>query len=309
MTKKRIVIGGIYFPVTAALEYLVRAFKRRDDVEIITAGSYHGRNIPWAGVSILPENYIFKPDIIMPAMAIGTEVPISMLQSRLSGKIDLLLQVDAGLHFTGKLNDCINATFLTDPHVLRGFYDRVKPQYDFVFCSQTPYAHPNNDEYYVPYAADAEWHDYELQDKKYDVVLIGNAYANRVDLINTLNNMGVKTYFRLGIGKGDVRPILNQSVIGLNWSSLDDLTARVWETMATGIIPVINRVTDLQHFFREGEHYLGFQTKEEAIAQIMKVLANPGQYADIGMRARALVRDEHLWDHRVNTLLDIIWGK
>lgn len=307
--KKRIVTVGQHFGITAALEYIVRALKRRNDVEVITAGAFHGRNIPWAGVSVLPEKYVFQPDIAMPALPIGAEVPISMLQSRLPFDPDLILQVDAGFHCVGKLKYCVNVTFLTDPHVLRDYYNKVKSQYDYVFCSQTPYAH-GEDEYYLPYAADAEWHDYELQEKKYDVVLIGNSYSNRVDLINTLNAMGVRTCFKLGIGKEDLKTVLNQSIIGLNWSSLQDLTARVWETMGVGIIPLVNRVPDLQHFFREGEHYLGFNTKEEAITQITKILSNPGQYTDIGQRARNIVRKEHLWDHRVQTIFDTIgWGK
>jgi hypothetical protein len=306
-SKKRVLITGIFFPITACLEYIVRAFKRLPDWEVVTAGSAYGRNIVWETVKFLPESYIFDPDIKFPPVGIGVDIPMGMLVPRLGGQqFDLILQVDAGLHFTGKLDGAINATILTDPHVLRDFYDRVNHQYDFVFCTQSNY--PTNrdvNEMYIPYGYDPEWHQFQPREKNYDVVLIGNNYSNRVDLINNLNALGVRTCFKLGVGKQEIGDLMNESIIGLNWSSMDDLTARVWETMGCGLIPVVNRVTDLRWFFVENEDYLGFSDKAEAIHKITEVLKNPGNYQSLIESYTPKIKHS-TWDDRLRVMLEIM---
>lgn len=302
MNKTKVLVSANWFGITACAEYVVRALKRRTDVEVKTIGAFPGRSIAWANPSVLPEKYVFRPDYPLPAMPIGAEVPIQMISNQLKQfHPDMFIQVDAGFHFIGKIDNCINITILTDPHVLREYYNKVKSQYDIVFCTQTPYS-VGGDEFYLPYAYDSEWHKSVIQDKIYDVMLIGNTYANRVDLMDTLSNDGIKTYFKLGIAKDDVTELMSQSLIGLNWSSLDDLTARVWEIMGCGQIPVINRVTDLQYFFKEDEDYLGFSTKQEAIDKIKMVLENPGMYYQTVLNYTKKL-SLHTWDERVKTIL------
>lgn len=307
-----VVISGIYFPVTAALEYWVRAFKRREDCNVITVGPYPGLQIPWTknGVMgvIMPEKYDFKPTIPLPYNGFQQNAPIIYIENQFpETKIDLWLDVNAGFFLEGQPRNGIRATFLTDPHQFRFWYDRIIHNYQFVFCPQMPYASPN--EIYLPYAADSEWHTPIVPplEKLYDVALIGNYYATRVDLMNTLRNNGKRVFFELGFGRDDAQKIYAQSLIGINWSSMADLTARVFELASMEITPLVNRVPDLAGLFDEGVDYIGFDTKEQAIEQVDYLLNNPEKAREIAINARqTILRDGHTWDDRANTILETV---
>jgi hypothetical protein len=305
---KRIVVSGIYYAVTAALEYFVRAFERRNDCEVITVGPYAGLHMPWSknGVAgmIMPEKYDFRPDIVLPLQGFGQHAPISIIENKV-GKVDLWLDVNAGFYLQGKPKTGIRATFLTDPHVLRGYYDGLLHNYEYVFCSQTPYARVG--EHYLPYACDSEWHKpLENVEKIYDVALIGNYYPHRVTLVERLRAMGMKVFFDIGYAKDDMQLIYNQSKIGLNWSTLDDLNARVFELMGLGLPSVMNTVTDMNDLFESGKDYLSFSTPEQAIELIKHLLANEEIAKNIGENARnKIISDGHTWDDRVETIIKI----
>lgn len=311
MDKKNIVISGIYFPVTAALEYIVRAFKRREDCNVITVGPYPGLQIPWTknGVMgvIMPEKYDFKPTLPLPYNGFQQNAPTIYIENQFQDiKIDLWLDVNAGFYLEGQPKNGVRATFLTDPHQFRQWYDNIKHNYTYTFNPQTPYASPN--EIYLPYAADSEWHipvNPPLE-KIYDVALVGNYYPHRVDLMNTLKSNGKRTFFELGFGREDAQQIYAQSIIGINWSSMQDLTARVFELASMGIVPLVNRVPDLPGLFQENVDYIGFDTKEQAMVQIDYILNNPEIAKEIGNNARNnIINNNHTWDNRAKTILEV----
>lgn len=295
----KVVFAGLHYAITAALEYLVRAAKRRDDLEVITIGPYFGTTMPYLNGMQVPLKYDFKPTLILPTTH---SAPIEFIENRVGGKVDLWVDVNAGYRLDGKPKHGKRVTFLTDPHVLRREYDEVAHQYDTIYCSQRAYMRPN--EVYLPYGYDIEWHAPEDAEKIYDVALVGNVYADRITLFNKLREMGVREYLKVGVGKDDMRRVYAQSKIGINWSSLDDLTARVFELMGCGICPVLNRVTDLPEHFNEGVEYLGFTGLNEAIDQIQYALNNPLEAEKIGYAARnAVVSGKHSWDERLDVIL------
>lgn len=302
-----VVISGYFYAITAALEYFVRAFKRVG-CEVYTVGPYAGLMMPWTnkmGITgmQMPERYDFRPDFVIPNLSFGSTLPISMVENRLPWKPDLWLDVNAGFYLSGKPKNGIRTTFLTDPHVLRSYYDGLLHNYEFVFCSQTPYA--KHGEIYLPYACDAEWHTPKEEEKLFDVALVGNFYPHRVDLVNRLSNMGYKVFFDLGVGKEDLAKIYNQSRVGLNWSTLKDLNARVFELLGIGCCAVMNRVPDME-LFDEGIHFLGFDTAEQAIEQIKFALENPEKAKIIAENGRkAIIEGNHTWDDRARTILEL----
>jgi len=91
--------------------------------------------------------------------------------------------------------------------------------------------------------------------------------------------------------------------VGLNWSSLQDTTARVFEIMAFGIAPVLNRTPDLMEMFSEGEDFWGFDTLDEAVRQVDFCLDHPLSAEAIALQARQSV-EPHSWDARVQTVLE-----
>jgi len=303
---KNIVISGHFFAITAALKYIVEACKRNKELNVITVGSYHGINMPYPNVRIVKKEYDFRPDYAFPPMPIGNSyIPIEMVENRLGIKPDIWLNVDAGFRFSGKPKNGININFLTDPHTsLRKIYTENKSNYDYIFNPQTPYM--ENDEIYLPYAADCIYNaPLEGIEKIYDVCIIGNYYQHRVDLINKLRKMGYKCFFELGYTGKDSQLIMNQSKICINWSSLDDLTARVFETLATGIILLTNRVTDINKHFIENEDYFGFSTENEAIEKVKYIIDKYEKLKKIGENGRnKIIQNHHFWDDRINTILE-----
>jgi hypothetical protein len=309
MTKINVLIDGIFFPVTACLEYLVRAFKKRDDCDVLTVGPYTGLNIPWGSSAgmVMPERYDFPPDIKLPFNGLYTRAPTKYIESQLKDFVpDLVLDVNAGFCLEGIPTHGVWATFLTDPHVLRSWYNIVKANYNFVFCPQIPYA--NENEIYLPFAADSEWCTPIETEKLMDVTIIGNHYENRINLMKTEQIKGRRTRFDIGVAKADMQLAYSQSIIGVNWSSMQDLTARVFEVSCLGIVPVINLVPDLNKLgFIDGKHFLGFTSQMEAELKINLALNDPALAAEIGKTARQkILTDHHTWDDRAQTILEVV---
>jgi hypothetical protein len=305
----KIAISGLAFAVTAHFEYIVRAFKRRTDCEVMVIGPYAGLQMPWTrnGVTgiVMPDSYDFKPDIPLQFNGFGQTAPIGYIEAQLHDfKPDLWLDCDSGFHLDGTPKTGVRATFMGDPHVLRDYYNGHKHNYQYVFNPQNN--HSTSDEYYLPYAADPIWHSpIEDTEKIYDVALIGNFYAHRVEFMNGLRAQGKNVFFDLGPAKEDARLIYAQSRVGINWSTLDDLNARVFELMCMGIAPVMNRVPGMA-LFDEGVEYLGFDTAGQANGQIDLLLHEPEVAKTMGINARnKIIKDGHTWDDRVQTILEV----
>lgn len=306
-----IVIAGTHYSVTAALMYITRAFKNRTDCKVVTVGPYPGLWMPWtkngvAGMQ-MPESYDQTPDIPLQYDGGIQSAPITFIENRLpDGFIpDLWLDVNAGFYLDGRPKNGLRTRFLTDPHTgLRGIYNDTTHLYDYTFNPQANYA--NAGEIYLPYGADSVWHK-RIPDleRLYDVALIGNIYAHRVQLMNNLAGV-CRTFFELGPAQEDARRIYSQSFIGINWSSMDDLTARVFELMSLGNVPLINRVSRLNGLFEENTHYLGFSSEGEAIGKVRDILANPTEGEKIAQNAQeVIISNKHTWDDRVETILQV----
>lgn len=299
-----IVITGHHWAVTAALESIVRAFRLLGH-NVISAGGYNGVSMPWHGCNIVNQKYEFRPDIILPSTQ---EIPIAFVEHKLSFIPDLWIDVNAGQWLSGKPKNGIRTTFLTDPHVLSGIYKNIVHNYQYIFNPQKSYWLNMPNEHYVPYAADSGWyHPLQGVEKTIDVSLIGNIYQNRILLFNELDNRRYATQFGLGLAKDDANLVYNKSKIGVNWSSLLDITARVFELPATGVIPVINRVPYLTDFFVENEDYIGFSDLTEVINKISDIVYNYDNYKQIGINAyNKMLTGKHFWTDRAKQILEII---
>jgi len=311
MKKIKVVLFSHFFAVTAASEYFVRALKRRSDVELKTVGSYHGLDMSvWGnGISNMPNDYDFKPDICLPPLPIGdSNIPVQMVENLLGGfQPDLWLTVDSGIRMVGKPKNGINTVFYTDPHTgLVEFYRRTQEQYDYRFNPQRQYVVSDN-EYYIPYGADKEWNaPLENVEKIYDCVLLGNYYPQRIELRDRLNGLGYKTLLKLGVAKKDAQIVHNQSKICLNLTSMKDLNARVFETMGCKVPLLTNRLEDLDNLFVENEHYFGYSTIDESIDKVKWILENYDKALIVAENGYDEVHRLHLWDNRVQTIFDLI---
>jgi len=214
--------------------------------------------------------------------------------------IDVWIEVDAGFYLDPKPKGLV-IHIATDPHVLD--YNRQRELADYFFCMQTPYM--KEGDYFLPYAFEPGVHyEEESVEKVYDASLIGLHYPQRTEWINKLNTKGLHTYYDLGPIFDEYRHLLNQTKIGLNWSSKDDLVARVWELMGMGIPVVTNYVPDIGIFFEDGTHYLGFNDIDGAVDAVMEIYRNPEIGYHIAEKAKEAVK-EHTYDHRIEKIFEI----
>jgi hypothetical protein len=221
------------------------------------------------------------------------------VENQLPQKPDLWIQIDADFYFEGRPQNGKNVIVATDPHVLN--YDRQRTFADTFYSMQACYAKPGDE--YLPYAYDPIWHAPEEQERLFDVCLLGLHYAHRNLLVDRLRLNGVKVYYDLGPSFDEARTIYNQAPIGINWSSKDDLTARVFELLGMQRLAVVNSVPDLPRFFRDGKDLVTFTELDEAVEKILHYLANEEQLKGIAKQGHRTVKP-HTWDARVDQILE-----
>ena len=298
----RIVVSGIHFPLSM-MKYFIAALQRREDVELFTTGPFTGTYIPWNGGMQLPAKYAKQPDLPLPKDWISFKPSAASIASRLPWTPDLWLQVDAGWHFGDKPKAGIVAHVGTDPHVLLKFYQPAKAYSDICFGMQGPYMEAKD--VYLPYAADPIWHaPMEGLPQEYDACLIGLHYPQRDRLVEYLLKMGLKVYYDLGPIFREYQQLNCAARVVLSWSSLEDTPARVYEGMLMGRALCANRTKDLTEQFVEGDHFLGFDDEREAGNQVQRLLADDSLRTEMGQRAHRKVMAQHLWDHRIISILD-----
>lgn len=296
----KIVLSGMYYPM-AILRYFEQALLRRSDVELFRAGPFSGNEIPWDGGKRLPIKYATDIELQLPFY---TPIPSTFLQKQLPFEPDLWLTIDAGWNYSNKPTAGKHFVVGTDPHCLN--YDKARQVADVFFCMQTPYSKPSD--VWLPYAYDPIWHRPAPREHvEVDAGLVGAPYPDRVNWINALRTSGISVNFP-GYGPifEEAYQIYKVCKLGLNWSSLDDLCARVFEVMAMGLCPVVNRVTDLAKMgFVEGEHYYGFGNLSEAVSQVKRALNE--DWETVGKSAQQFVtQSPNTWDDRVTTILSYV---
>ncbi|MBT7928380.1 glycosyltransferase family 1 protein, partial [Candidatus Peregrinibacteria bacterium] len=101
------------------------------------------------------------------------------------------------------------------------------------------------------------------------------------------------------------RELNNRARLGLNWSSLGDLNARVLEISAMRLCPIIDRVSDLSVIgFEEGKHYLGFDNLDEAVLRVQWALNSPHEAEEIALAAYNKVNmEDFTYDALVSKVL------
>jgi len=282
--------------------YFWRALKLRKDIQLTVVGPYTGTWTPWCGGMNVPNKYDISPHIPLPYPFKSPYNP-AMLEATLGFEPDLWLQVDAGYHAERRPKAKVVAHVATDPHVLN--YDLPRSYADKFFCMQTPYM--KDGDYWLPYACDPEWHAPLPDDRRIEVdgCLIGLQYPNRVKWTEELRRRGYSIHAETGPMGWEYREANSQAQIGMHWSSLQDLAARVFEIMGMGLCPVINRVPDLTPIFEEGQHYLGFSSLEEAIEQFGRAARDEELRKRIGRMASDQVHLVSTWDIRVQQILKV----
>lgn len=299
--KIKVLLHYIVYPMAIAT-YFRKAFEHREDVDLKVVGPYTGNWMPWLGGMTVPMKYAKPPDVTVPFDNNIREYNYEIVQGQLGDwKPDLIVQIDANLHFKYKPVSGMVATIGTDPHVLNDFYDVPRKYSDKFFNMQAYYSKPGD--IYLPYAYSQYDHfPDDTVSKDTDAVLIGMPYENRVQWVNELRNRGVSVIFENGPVFDEARQLYNRGRIGLSWSSMDDLIARVFELPAMKLAPVVNIVPDISKFFEQGIDYEGFTTLPEAVERVVWLREHPVQMQEMAEVAYKNVQGQH-YDARVEQVL------
>lgn len=313
MKTKIIVISARWYAITAAAEYLSRAFEQLKDVRVVKVGPTHGNLMPYKTNGLfVPDSYSVIPDIVLPDTFM--EVPVKYVENKLMEigitGVDIWLDVHAGFRLSGKPERLggIRTLFMTDPHTHLGkHYTDVQNEYDMMFNPQLAYwlEIPDTKQKYLPYAAD-EWYRYDRLDKVYDVSLVGNLYKERVAYFDEIKRRNRRTYFDVGAGKWDAGKIYNQSIVGFNWSSMNDLVCRVFEVGYSDSVLVTNRVPALAEHFKEGIHFFGFDGFSSAVEVSEFVLKTPEVWEKTKTAMQLEIKTKHRWKHRAIQIFEYL---
>lgn len=306
--KIKILCLSLWYPLTMS-RYFEKALQHRDDVDLKTCGVYTGQWIPWLGGMNLPQKYAIAPDIPLPfAPSVGS-INYEIVKAQLGDWIpNIVLTIDAGIHWKYKPTDGLVVHVATDPHALN--YDYQRTISDKFFNMQKVYS--KNGDIYLPYAySKYDFYPEQMTDetgieqpKDVDAVLIGMPYEQRVQWVNELRKRGVSVIFENGPVFDEARALYNRGRIGLNWSSLLDLNCRVFELMAMKLCPVINRVPDLGEFFQKEYDYIEFDGNNlnSAVEAVMTAKEHPDWAEAVAQHAYKAVQP-HTYDARVEQIL------
>lgn len=298
MSKIKVVISYLAFPMTMA-NWFIRAFQRRDDVELFTVGPFYGNYIPWQFGMTLPDKYVYTPNLPL-SQDVHSGVSVKIVEPHLPWTPDLWIQIDSNFHFSDKPKAGVVALIQPDPHVLD--YTVPISYSDISFSMQSNYMKPGD--IYLPYAFDPILHFPQDLPKENDGCLIGLHYENRNLLVYRLRQRGFKVHYSIGEIYDEYAKIYNQSKVALSWSTLADLPARVWEGMGMGLPVLTNKVPDLSNFFVDGEHYVGFDNVNEAEKKFALLMADDDMREEIGQNAYRKVKEFHTYDQRINSILE-----
>lgn len=299
--KIKIALGCIHFPLSMA-SYFIRAFKRRDDIELFLFGPYTGDWIPWANGMRIPQKYIVMPDFALPQSAVNMRIPSAIIPFPWTP--DLTLLIDAGWHPVDRPKGNIVGHIQTDPHVLKQTYIVPKSYSDISWCMQQKYLVEGEE--YLPYGFDPTVHYPMDLEKIYDACLIGLQYEHRTQLINRLRSHGLTIHYSIGEIYDEYRETYNRSRIALSWSSMEDTPARIFEAFGMKLPLVANRTPDLQNLFLEKNDYLGFGSIDEAEKQVLILLTDDKRRSEMAYNGYRKAIKAHTWDHRIQQILKTV---
>lgn len=305
MDKIKVLLLYIVYPLAMGT-YFKKALQHRGDIDLKVVGPYTANWIPWLGGMTVPDKYAIPPDIALPFGPTIGEINYDLVKVQLENwKPDIIINVDAGIHWKYKPTEGMVVTIATDPHVLD--YDVPRKYSDKFFNMQACYS--KEKDIYLPYAY-SQYDHYPVRIdgleegtwKDKDAVLIGLPYEQRVQWVNALRGKGISVIFENGPIFDEARILYNRGKIGLNWSSMDDLNARMFELPAMKLAPVVNLVPDIGRLFEQGTHYRGFNTMNGAIEEVVWLKEHPAELTALAERAYRNVQGQH-YDARIAQVL------
>lgn len=209
-----------------------------------------------------------------------------------------------------------NIYITSDTHLGYDYRLSRAREFDWVFCNQLRATEefikdgiPADRCMWLPHAAEPLAYPKETMIKKYDVCFVGNVGDwNRVDFLDRMFKEFPSFFYGKRLFEEAAR-IYSSSKIVLNISIKDDLNMRTLETMMTGSCLLTNNLPTLPYLFKEGVHYVGYDTLDEAVEKARYYIAHDQEREAIAEAGYKEVIAKHTYEYRLKTVLDIVTAK
>lgn len=231
--------------------------------------------------------------------------------------LDLFLAVDrwfGGIPFVKDFS-CPTAVVLIDVHrdlPTRSIYARF---FDHVFVAQRDSVDEfkrqgHTSAHWLPLGGDFGVHFVPDLIRDIDVGFVGKMGTPGTDrhavLSSVLDRFSTNETERFHTPQ-EMGEVYSRSKIVLNKSISGDVNMRVFEALAAGALLVTDRIENgFDELMTEGEHYVAYETAEEAVAQIDRYLSNDEARTRIAKAGQDLLRARHSYDARLAQILNVV---
>lgn len=228
-------------------------------------------------------------------------------------KPDFVLAIDDGSHYILDINYHPKAIWIIDSHTSFICDKVMSKSFDIIFVAQKEYIERfkkyNPYVYWLPLAADPEWHGKQNLEKIYDIAFIGQLGIGwRRKLLFSLK----KDFPHSFIGQADCKKIgkiYSQTKIVVNYNVNNDINMRVFEAMASGSLLITNEIKNngFNELFQEGKHLIVYNgTYKDLKTKIEYYLKNNKERETIAFEGYKLILEKHTYKHRLDFILNKI---
>ena len=232
-------------------------------------------------------------------------------------QFDFFLAVDPwfeGLRFL-PLVPCPSAVVLIDLHQelhIRLLFARF---FDHVFVAQRDYLERFKADgcvnvHWLPLGADPGVHYVEGLSRDIDVGFVGklgNPSTERNRILSHVLSRFCTNDMRIHYAPAEMGVVYSRSKIVFNKSIGGDVNMRVFEALAAGALLVTDRISNgLDLLLSEGVHYIGYDTPEEAVAQIERFLSDENGRSSIAQAGQNLLFSRHTYATRLSRIIQVV---
>lgn len=190
-------------------------------------------------------------------------------------------------------------------------------QSDIVLIGSNPrdissFPYPREKTYWLPFAADPEYHKPLLEKKEYDIVFVGRLdgdehYGERHRVLDVLdkhfNLLKTKTEWGLPYSKA-----LSKGKIIFNCSASHDINMRFFEGMAVGTL-LTNYIPNLWQAASPYKHFIPYYPSDDDSDLLWKVeylLNHKTERRKMAKESRDWVINNHTYKHRAKLIIKLI---